>query len=300
MQLIVENLFKSYGDIKAVRNVSFIIESGKTIGLLGRNGAGKSTLIKCIIGILSPDSGKVLFDGKQLSDSNAKIGYLPEERGLYLNATVFDQLSYFAELNGVNKNVTKKEIERLLNSFEIIEYKHRKIKTLSKGNKQKVQLIAAIIHNPDILILDEPFSGLDPINGAIFKRILNELRLQGKAIILSSHRMEDIEELCDSVLMINEGVPVINDNIDTVLKENSNHNKVYLRIQGDNPENIFETLNFIYSLENDVYVIEYDTATQICLLQKKLLENNIYITEFRYHKASMTEIFFKGADKNEE
>ena len=190
MGLKIENLSKTYGNFTALNHISFKIDNGQILGILGRNGAGKTTTIKSVMGIIEPDGGKITFNEKQIQNKNVSIGYLPEERGLYVNARVKDQLLYLAMLNGMKKNIALREIKRMLEEFKIPGYLNKKVKTLSKGNKQKIQLISAILHKPEIVILDEPFSGLDPVNIELFKKTVLKLKERGATILFSSHRME--------------------------------------------------------------------------------------------------------------
>ena len=175
MNIEIKCISKVFGDNKALDNISLNIEGGKAFGILGRNGAGKTTFIRILLGIMNQDSGEILIDGKNIRNTKVKFGYLPEERGLYLKYRVCDQLLYFAELNGLKKKEAIKIIKDQLKIFKIEEYYNKKIEELSKGNKQKIQLIAAIIHNPDIIVLDEPFSGLDPVNVELFKEVMLNL-----------------------------------------------------------------------------------------------------------------------------
>lgn len=221
MGLKIENLIKTYGDFRALNNVSLEAENGKILGILGRNGAGKTTTIKSIMGIIEPDSGSITYDGVDIRKTKVSIGYLPEERGLYVNAVVKDQLLYFAMLNGMDKKKALAEIKKLLEEFKIPGYLNKKVKTLSKGNKQKIQLISAILHKPQIVILDEPFSGLDPVNIELFKNTVLNLKKQGTTILFSSHRMEDVEEMCDRIVMLNKGNVVENNTVQGLIDKYS-------------------------------------------------------------------------------
>lgn len=196
-KIILKNVSKSYGSTMAVNNLSFNVKSGEIFGLLGHNGAGKTTTLRIISGIIDDYEGEVYINGK--------IGYLPEERGLYKDEKVKDVLNFFGELSGMDKNTIEKRMEYYLNKLKIDKYKNSKIKTLSKGNQQKIQFLVSIIHNPDIVILDEPFSGLDVINLNLFKNIIFELKNEGKSIVLSTHQLEKIERFCDRILILKEG-----------------------------------------------------------------------------------------------
>ncbi len=196
-RIILKNVSKSYGSKMAIKNLSFNVKSGEIFGLLGHNGAGKTTTLRIISGIIDDYDGEVYINGK--------IGYLPEERGLYKDEKVKDVLKFFGELSGMDNKTIEKRADYYLNRMDITKYKNSKIKTLSKGNQQKVQFLVSIIHNPDIIILDEPFSGLDIINLNLLKDIIFELKNEGKSIILSTHQLEKIERFCDRILILKEG-----------------------------------------------------------------------------------------------
>lgn len=235
MILTVNNIYKSFGEKQVLNGISFSAESGKAVGILGRNGAGKTTLIRIIMGVFGGDSGSVDIDGRDPQKSGIKIGYLPEERGLYPKKKIMEQLIYFATLQGVDKKTAVSNADVLFKRLEIEEYKNRRLDTLSKGNQQKVQLIATLIANPDIIILDEPFSGLDPVNASLLKDLVKDLIANGKLVLFSSHQMNYIEEFCNDILILNGGkivlsgairdikrsyvrniIEIVTDNIDTV------------------------------------------------------------------------------------
>lgn len=235
MILTVNSIYKSFGEKQVLNGISFSAESGKAVGILGRNGAGKTTLIRIIMGVFGGDSGSVDIDGRDPQKSGIKIGYLPEERGLYPKKKIMEQLIYFATLQGVDKKTAVSNADVLFKRLEIEEYKNRRLDTLSKGNQQKVQLIATLIANPDIIILDEPFSGLDPVNASLLKDLVKDLIANGKLVLFSSHQMNYIEEFCDDILILNGGkivlsgairdikrsyvrniIEIVTDNIDTV------------------------------------------------------------------------------------
>ena len=202
----VQSLNKSYGDISAVRDLSFTVEPGEILGLIGPNGAGKSSTIKMILDFIRPDSGEITVFGGRVDDScKNKIGYLPEEKGLYRTLTVIDLIVYLASLKGMDRSSARKQARSLLERTGLTESEKKRIKELSKGMGQMIQLIVTIIHGPQLIILDEPFSGLDPVNTELLRSIVEELRDDGKAIILSTHQMNQVEELCDRVLMIDHG-----------------------------------------------------------------------------------------------
>lgn len=297
MNLKINNLTKHYGHFNAISDVSFSIQSGETVGLLGRNGAGKTTTIKCIIGAIEPTDGSVSFDGDR---SKMSIGYLPEERGLYLSATVYEQLVYFAELNNLEKNKIKSQIEKYLSRFGIADLVQKKIKTLSKGNQQKVQLISAILHEPDILILDEPFSGLDPVNAELFKSIVNEEKSKGRIIIFSSHRMEDIEELCDRVIMLKKGKVLFNNTIDELIDMYSLKQQYYIESNADISELISKVKGLSVIESNDfLYTLQYETEDDIKKLQLDILNNGLELIKCGYPKITLHKIFVKELSDDE-
>ncbi len=206
----VQNLYKTFTTINAVNDVSFKVEPGRVFGLLGPNGAGKTTSIRMILNIIYPDSGEIYFDGQPFSiDIQNRIGYLPEERGLYRKNKLMHTIQYFAGLKGLSSRESKKRALYWLERFQLSEYANNKIEELSKGNQQKVQFIISVLHEPRYIILDEPFSGLDPVNQILLKDILGELRKEGKVLIFSTHQMEQAEKMCDDVCIINRGRVVL-------------------------------------------------------------------------------------------
>ena len=209
MILSVNNITKSFGEKQVLGGISFSAESGKAVGILGRNGAGKTTLIRIIMDVFGADSGEVYLDGNPINKQKIRIGYLPEERGLYPKHKIMEQLVYFASLQGIDKKTAINNANALFNRLNIEEYKNRRLDTLSKGNQQKVQLIATLITNPDLIILDEPFSGLDPVNASLLKDLVKDLIKDGKLVLFSSHQMNYIEEFCNEILILNGGKIVL-------------------------------------------------------------------------------------------
>lgn len=218
--LEVKNLSKYFGIKKAVDNVSFRVEDGHILGVLGKNGAGKSTIFRMILNILEPDEGEVIYNGKKIDYSiSDKIGYLPEVGSLIDSYTVYEQCMYYGKMKSMKSEDIKNNMFELLEQFGIVEYANMKIKELSKGNKQKIQFIISLLHNPELLILDEPFSGLDPVSVEYFKKIILEIKNQGKTIIFSSHIMSQVEMLCEEVLIIDSGKVVLNCNLEEIKQE---------------------------------------------------------------------------------
>lgn len=210
MVLQVQNVTKRFGAYTAVNQLDFHIPEAEMFGLLGANGAGKTTTFRMIIGLLDPTEGMITWNGERIDESKSSlIGYLPEERGLYPKLKVREQLIYFARLRGMNKHDAAKEMDKWLERFKVPEYREKRVEELSKGNQQKIQLISAVLHKPKLLILDEPFSGLDPVNVEMLKEAVIDLRNEGTTIVFSSHRMEHVEELCENLCILQKGSPVV-------------------------------------------------------------------------------------------
>jgi len=246
--LVVENLTKVFKYVTAVDHISFKIDSGKIFGLLGPNGAGKTTTIRTVLNIIKPTSGTITFEGKSITHEFFNIiGYLPEERGLYKKSRVIDVILYFAQLKKMSKKETLNEVMSWLKKLEIENYKFKKIEELSKGNQQKVQFITAVIHNPKLLILDEPFSGFDPINQQLIKELLLDFVNSGKVIMLSTHQMETAEKLCSDILLLNEGKEVCSGNLSQIKKQFGSNN-VKLEYQGDG--SILNNLPYVLHVDN--------------------------------------------------
>ncbi|MCL1787616.1 MAG: ATP-binding cassette domain-containing protein [Defluviitaleaceae bacterium] len=213
MELRVEKICKSFGTRQVLKDVSFTVTSGEPLGYLGRNGAGKTTSIRIVADIFRADSGQILLDGKPIDRSKVRLGYLPEERGLYPKSKVGDQMIYIAELRGMTRAGAKKSAQDLLEKLDATEYWDRKLETLSKGNQQKIQLAIAVLHDPEIVILDEPFSGLDPVNAGMLRDLVSEQVKQGKLVMFSSHEMSYVEQFCEHVCIINKGTVVLDGRI---------------------------------------------------------------------------------------
>lgn len=229
----VKNVSKSFGDTKAVRDVSFDVEKGRIFGLLGPNGAGKTTTIRMINYIILQDEGEIIINDKQVSPITQKmIGYMPEERGLYKKMKVGEQLMYLAQLKGMTSSDAKEKIKYWLNRFNAYDWHAKQVGELSKGMSQKIQFIATIVHDPGIYIFDEPFSGLDPINSELLKEIIIELKESGKTILFSTHRMEQVEQMCDDICLFNNGKVVLTGNLRQIKKE-FGKNTVLIEFQGD-------------------------------------------------------------------
>ena len=240
MILSVDNVYKAFGEKQVLKGLTFSCESGKALGLLGRNGAGKTTMIRIIMGVFNADSGCIYLDGAPMNEAKVKIGYLPEERGLYPKKKIMEQLIYFAALQGIDKKTAISNADKLFKKLQIEEYKNVRLDTLSKGNQQKVQLVATLIANPDIIILDEPFSGLDPVNASLLKEIVKDLISDGKLVLFSSHQMSYIEEFCDDILILNGGQIVLGGNISEIKRSYARN---IIEIKTNNAEKIADFLS---------------------------------------------------------
>ena len=228
MQLQLKDIHKSFGEKQVLKGITFSAESGKAFGLLGRNGAGKTTTIRILMDVFPADSGEVLLDGRPIDYTRTGLGYLPEERGLYPKKKIIDQLVYFAELKGCARKDAVKAIDYWLDRLEMTEYRNKRLDTLSKGNQQKIQLITAVAHDPEIVILDEPFSGLDPVNAILLKDVVREEISKGKIVLFSSHQMNYIEEFCDSIAILNKGQIVLQGDLHQI-KHNYRRDKLVVR-----------------------------------------------------------------------
>ena len=273
MSLIVKNVNKSFGNKKVVDNLSFELTKPGVFGLLGTNGAGKTTTIRMILGIINKDSGDITWNNKEVSRKNVNFGYLPEERGLYPKSKIYDQLMYFANLKGMNKIDADKAIKYWLEKLKVSEYIDYTAEKLSKGNQQKIQFITSVLHNPDLIVLDEPFSGLDPVNTEILSNVMKELIKEGKYIIMSSHQMNSIEEFCTDLVILNKGKTVLKGNLKEI-KNSYNSSKILLETK-DNIEKIIKNLNLNILEHNDEsYIIEAKGENK--KLFKELSDNDIY------------------------
>ena len=292
MRVEAQNISKTFGEVQALKDLSFVIEKGKALGLLGRNGAGKTTAIRILLGILPSDTGKVLVDNKKLSFDENAFGYLPEERGLYLKYTVKSQLMHFASLYGMKKKEALNSIEYWLEKFEISEYLNKKVETLSKGNKQKIQLIVAVMHDPEVIILDEPFSGLDPVNVELFKTVIRELLSKGKTLIFSSHRMADVEEFCDDIIMLKKGETILQGNLDKIKED---YGIKGLVVEGEEKvqyflkELGFEALEF----KKGSYRVNLKDLEKGKELLRKITNTDLDIRGFYFERPSLNDIFIE-------
>jgi len=291
-EIVFENVSKSYSNKKIIDNISFSVNQGEIFGLLGPNGAGKTTTLRMMLDIIKPESGNILVFGKDIDpDLKDRIGYLPEERGLYKKSKVIELLVYLAQLKGMTKTLAMENTVNLLQSVEMLEHKDKKIEELSKGMQQKIQFIATIIHNPDLIVVDEPFSGLDPVNTQIIRNILLEQKKSGKTIILSTHMMEQAEAMCDRILMINNGMVVLNGKVGDIKNEHRN-NSIFLEFEGN--------LSSLEGLDRIEKIIRHGTYIEIFIKEghdvQSLIEDivpKVRVLRLEQSTPSLNEIFIK-------
>ncbi len=295
MKLEMKNICKSFGEKQVLNNVSLTAEGGKAFGLLGRNGAGKTTSIRILMNVFSANSGEILLNGKQMDYNSVKFGYLPEERGLYPKKKIIDQLVYFAELKGMKKNDAVKAVDYWLERLSMQEYRNKRLDTLSKGNQQKIQLITALAHNPQIIILDEPFSGLDPVNAMLLKDVVKEEIEKGKIIFFSSHQMNYIEEFCNDIAILNNGMVAVSGNLHSI-KRNYPRNKLIVR-SDDNNKIISEYNAALYN--NDSVLITLSSPEDKQSVMKQLTEK-YNIDEIKVFEPTLNDIFVEYASDNKE
>jgi len=308
MQLHVNQVSKSFGTNKVLDEISFSAAQGSALGLLGRNGAGKTTTIRIIMNVFPPDVGEVLIGGRHLRNADIKIGYLPEERGLYPKIPVDRQLVYLAQLRGMSAQAARKSVAYWLERLSMTEYLKKKLETLSKGNQQKIQLALALLADPDIIILDEPFSGLDPVNARLLKEIINEQVANGKIVIFSSHQMNYIEEFCDSVALLNGGRIVLSGSLRDI-KRGYDRNRIYVQLDG--PEgttrsvleqlaintDLFRVITAIEAVDGGCRVQLHHADDRDRLLQA-LVSTKSQVDRFLVMEPTLEEIFIERAGES--
>jgi len=299
MKLEVKNIKKSFNEKEVLHGISFEVDSGKALGLLGRNGAGKTTTIRILMDVFKANTGEILLDGKPFVRKNIQIGYLPEERGLYPKKTVIEQMMYLGELRGLSSKESKTNSDQWLKRLGIEEYRKSKLETLSKGNQQKVQLAQTLVANPDIVILDEPFSGLDPVNSKILKDVILELIQEGKLVIFSSHQMSYVEEFCEDIIIIDKGNVILSGNLKQV-KHRFGENRIFISANNyglvELCEMIKQNLNGqIKHAEvfKDIVLLELQVGCVRNDIVSKLIQQGIDIEKFGVYEPSLTDIFVK-------
>ncbi len=292
MGLILKNVSKTFVGRKAVDNISLELNKPGVFGLLGTNGAGKTTTIRMILGILKKDSGEVTWNGNPVDRKSVNFGYLPEERGIYPRTKVFDQLMYFAELKGMNKKDAEEAIKKWAKELRVEEYMDMLAEKLSKGNQQKIQFMTAIIHNPELVVLDEPFSGLDPVNTEILKNIIINLVRSGKYVIMSAHQMATIEEFCSDILILNKGKTVLQGNLKEI-KESYPVNRVQIDVN-EKIDEIIKELNLeIENEKNNQYTIKITEEQTAHKLLDKVISKGIQVNRFEIMKPTLNDIFIE-------
>ncbi|SHJ82774.1 ABC-2 type transport system ATP-binding protein [Hathewaya proteolytica DSM 3090] len=299
MKLEVKDIRKSFGDTEVLHGITFSAESGRALGLLGRNGAGKTTTIRILMKVFNSNQGEVLLDGKPLDPMKSQIGYLPEERGLYPEKKVIDQLVYLGMLRGISEKEAKENTTKWMERLGITEYLNRKLSTLSKGNQQKVQLAQTLVCNPDIVILDEPFSGLDPVNSQILKDVVNELIENNKIVIFSSHQMSYVEEFCSDIVVINHGNVVLEGDLKEV-KKTFGANRIILSAENYTLEELYNICTekmsdmvSVHDRKKDFIVFELNEGSSKNQVIHRIMDLGIDIEKFGDYEPSLTDIFVK-------
>ena len=295
----IDHITKTFGEFTAVCDLSLLVYPGRVFGLLGPNGAGKTTTIRMIVNITAPDSGRIEVFGKQISpELQDRIGYLPEERGLYKKMKVGDQIKFFAALKNIDSKEADKRLDRWLTRLKLTEWRNKKAGELSKGMQQKVQFISAIIHEPELLILDEPFSGLDPVNVEVLKEIILELKVAGRTIIFSTHQMELAEKICDDICLINRSRKVLEGSIREV-KRAFSRNAVALRLHGG--DDVLADRALVSNIErySDGVEVLLADGTNAQALLKQLIAAEAKIERFEMIEPSLNDIFIEKVSEAE-
>lgn len=302
MKLEVKDITKSFGETNVLKGISFSVESGKALGLLGRNGAGKTTTIRILMDVFHADSGEITLEGKPFEPRKVQIGYLPEERGLYPKRKVLEQMIYLAMLRGVSRKTASANAKRWLERLEVSQYQDRLLETLSKGNQQKIQLASTLVCDPEIVILDEPFSGLDPVNSQILQEVVQELIRDGKIVIFSSHQMSYVEEFCEDIVIINHGEVVLSGHLDTI-KRDYGKDQLVLSATDMSPEQfsnqiqnrLSDAVQITGQTKEDVIVRLNEGVSRRELLAKLSQMEDISIEHFETYKPSLNDIFVARA-----
>lgn len=296
MKLQMEGLSKSFGDKNVLTEIKLEAESGLALGLLGRNGAGKTTAIRILMGLFPSDSGRITVDGVPINRDKLNIGYLPEERGLYMRRQILEQMIYFGGLRGLSKQEAKKRTLAWLERLDMLDYKDKKLDTLSKGNQQKIQLAASLLSDPDIIVLDEPFSGLDPVNATLLKNVVSEQIAAGKLVFFSSHQMNYIEEFCQNIAILNQGKIVLSGVLRDI-KRSYERNKILLMSSSMNPitqllkDGSVAPLIKKITAHNDSLLVELHEVSQKRDLFAALAARGIDVDEFKVYEPTLSDIF---------
>ncbi len=292
MSLSVENVSKKFGEKQVVDNISFEAKEPGVFGLLGTNGAGKTTTIRMILNIVKKDSGAIKWNNKPVTEQIRSFGYLPEERGLYPKVKISEQLMYFARLRGVDSQKAKKDIDFWLERLEAAQYLNMPAEKLSKGNQQKIQFIASIIHDPELVFMDEPFSGLDPVNADLFKGVIYELIGKKKIIIMSSHQMATVEEFCKDIVLLKNGITVLSGNLKEI-KHSYGRNNLIVNCEGNVPGLAAEEGITNYKQSATGYEFKIRNEEQAYRLLDKILSKRLLLDKFEIREPSLHEIFIE-------
>ncbi len=283
MQLQLNNIAKYFGEKPVLNGISLHVDAGRAFGLLGRNGAGKTTTIRILMNVFPPTSGNVTLDGNPIDYAKTKFGYLPEERGLYPKKTIVEQLTYFAMLKGMDKAAAVASVDKWLARLDMSAYRDKRLDTLSKGNQQKIQLITALTHDPDVVILDEPFSGLDPVNAMLLKDVVRETINKGKIVLFSSHQMNYIEEFCDDIAILADGKIVLQGDLNQI-KRSYPRNKLVVRTQ--QTEQLLQSESCT-RIADDTVLVAADDVTETM----RRLTQTYALDEIRVFEPSLNDIF---------
>ena len=297
MKLELNNIEKAFGEKRVLTGVSFVAEGGKAFGLLGRNGAGKTTSIRILMNVFGADRGEVLLDGKPIDYEKIGIGYLPEERGLYPKKRVIDQLTYFAELKGMGHKEAIVSVDYWLSRLGMTEYRGKRLDTLSKGNQQKIQLVTALAHDPEIVILDEPFSGLDPVNAMLLKDVVREQIAKGKIVLFSSHQMSYIEEFCDSIAIIHKGRVVLHGDLYDIKRSYARDKLVVTSPSADRIRADFGSS--ATALKDGAVLIRLNTPEEKQAVMRRLVED-YEVDGVKVFEPSLNDIFVEYASEEGE
>src|SRR6266478_2986276 len=295
MSLTVEHINKSFAQVQAIKDLSMEVQEGAIFGFLGANGAGKTTTMRMILDILRPDSGSITWNGRDVREvPRRNWGYLPEERGLYPKMRVDEQLLFLARLNGLSKQAAEKELTEWLERFQISANRKKKIEELSKGNQQNVQFLATILHDPTILIMDEPFSGLDPVNANVLKEAFLELHRRGKTIIFSTHQLEQVEELCQDIVLINKGQVVVQGSVQEIKRQHG-RNVARLKLDNDPEASWLDALVGVHVTKRrqDYLEMQFQANLNPNLIVEAALQHGGIISRFEVVEPSLTDIFME-------
>ena len=295
MSLMVEHINKWFGSFQAINDLSMDVREGVMFGFVGPNGAGKTTTMRMILDLLRPDAGAITWNGVPVSEvPRREFGYLPEERGLYPRMETQEQLLFLARLSGMSREDALKSLNDWLERFQITAYRHKKIEELSKGNQQKVQFLAAILHNPELLVMDEPFSGLDPVNAAALKEAFLDMRQRGKTIIFSTHQLEQVEEMCEDMLLINKGQAMVQGNVQEIKRQHG-RNVARLTLVNDPEAPWLNTLDGIEVTKRrqDYIEMQFQANLNPNVIVEAALQHGGIISRFEVVEPSLTDIFIE-------